>query len=50
MAHHSVLLPALFDALNADSDKVVEEALAVQVWPAPLQCWAEPDTIAVLSL
>lgn len=31
MAHHSVLLPALFDALNADSDKVVQEALAVQV-------------------
>ena len=35
MAHHSVLLPALFDALNADSDKVVQEALAVQV-RAPL--------------
>ena len=31
MAHHSALLPALFDALNADSDKVVQEALAVQV-------------------
>ncbi len=31
MAHHETLLPALFDALNAPSDRVVEEAVAVQV-------------------
>ena len=30
MAHHETLLPALFDALNAPSDRVVEEAVAVQ--------------------
>ena len=31
MAHHETLLPALFDALNAPSDRVVEEAVTVQV-------------------
>ena len=36
MEHHAVLLPALFDALNADSDKVVQEALAVQARRGPV--------------
>lgn len=31
LGHLEVLLPALFDALNAPSDRVVLEALSVQV-------------------
>lgn len=33
LGHLEVLLPALFDALSAPSDRVVLEALSVQVAP-----------------
>ena len=65
MAHHETLLPALFDALNAPSDRVVEEAVAVQVIlrkvlghamvlcppaAAPRGCWSSSRVVWTLPL